>query len=73
MFEKHLWKSDILSIPNAGKYGPEITPYLHTCHAVFISYFLNVISWKLLVIKQLNILETIFEEGANFAPQAIKI
>ena len=28
-----------LHIPNAGKYGPEKTPYLDTFHAVYIQHF----------------------------------
>ena len=40
--EKHPWRSvnvskvDLLSVfnPNTGKYGPEMTPYLNTFHAV---------------------------------------
>ena len=34
--QKVLSKYGVFSGPNAGKYGPEKTPYLDTFHAVFI-------------------------------------
>ena len=38
-------KYGVISGPNTGKYGPEITPYLDTFHAVYVIYYIGR-SWK---------------------------
>ena len=31
-----MFKYGVISVPNTGKYGPEITPYLNSYHAVIV-------------------------------------
>ena len=41
LYSKWIRKISVFS-PNTGKYGPEITPYLDTFHAVMVSWFIRM-------------------------------
>ena len=38
-------RSNLRISPNAGKYGPEITPYLDTFHAVYVTRIFTSLSF----------------------------